>query len=109
MSPRAQAAEEDHALRGTSGGPAHGGALAGGTPGRGKPMDRAGQAQAVETPACDSAAGMPTGLTLRRLPTARSVAVSPFARHLALAICYLVAGVAVTWPRASYLVGRLPS
>jgi hypothetical protein len=72
-------------------------------------MDRAGQAQAVETPVRDSAAGMPTVLTLRRLPTARSVAVSPFARHLALAICYLVAGVAVTWPRASYLVGRLPS
>ena len=72
-------------------------------------MDRAGQTQAVETPARDSAAGMPTVPTLRRLPTARSVAVSPFARHLALAICYLVAGVAVTWPRASYLVGRLPS
>jgi hypothetical protein len=72
-------------------------------------MDRAGQAQAVETPARDSAAGMPTMLTLRRLPTARSVAVSPLARHLALAICYLVAGVAVTWPRASYLAGRLPS
>jgi hypothetical protein len=72
-------------------------------------MDRAGRAQAVETPVRDSTVGMPTVRTVRHLPTARSVAVSPFARHLAVLICYLVAGVAVTWPRASYLVGRLPS
>jgi hypothetical protein len=28
--------------------------------------------------------------------------------QLALLLCYLAAGVAVTWPRASYLAGRLP-
>jgi hypothetical protein len=28
--------------------------------------------------------------------------------QLALLLCYLAAGVAVTWPRASYLTGRLP-
>jgi hypothetical protein len=29
--------------------------------------------------------------------------------HLGLLTCYLAAGVAVTWPRATYLAGRLPS
>ena len=29
--------------------------------------------------------------------------------HLILLGCYLVAGVAVSWPRASYLAGRLPA
>ena len=33
---------------------------------------------------------------------------SPVAGHLALLIGYLAAGVIVTWPRASYLAGRLP-
>jgi hypothetical protein len=33
----------------------------------------------------------------------------PVARHLAVLACYLVAGIAVTWPRAAYLVqGKLP-
>lgn len=31
-------------------------------------------------------------------------------RHLAIAVCYLAAGIAVTWPRATYLVdGKLPA
>jgi hypothetical protein len=29
--------------------------------------------------------------------------------HLCVLACYLVAGVAVTWPRATYLAGRLPA
>ncbi len=29
-------------------------------------------------------------------------------RHLALLLVYLAAGIAVTWPRASYITGRLP-
>ena len=33
----------------------------------------------------------------------------PVAGHLTLLLCYLAAGVAVTWPRASYITGRLPS
>ena len=34
----------------------------------------------------------------------------PAVRHLAILAGYLVAGIAVTWPRAAYLVqGRLPS
>ena len=53
----------------------------------------------------DSPVGVPTERTGRRLPTIRSVAAKPVARHLAVAICYLAAGVAVTWPRATYLAG----
>ncbi len=33
----------------------------------------------------------------------------PVLGHLILLLCYLGAGVAVTWPRASYLAGQLPS
>src|SRR5215469_4761995 len=29
--------------------------------------------------------------------------------HLFVLACYLVAGVAVTWPRATFLAGRLPA
>ena len=37
-----------------------------------------------------------------------ALAARPFARHLALLLGYLGAGIAVTWPRATYLAGRLP-
>jgi hypothetical protein len=38
----------------------------------------------------------------------RGLAASPLARHLVLLACYLAAGVAVTWPRATWLVeGKL--
>jgi len=38
----------------------------------------------------------------------RALARAPLGRHLALLACYLLAGVAVTWPRATYLVdGKL--
>jgi hypothetical protein len=45
----------------------------------------------------------------RRLASAgRALADRPVARHLLLLVCYLAAGVAVTWPRATWLVeGRL--
>ena len=33
----------------------------------------------------------------------------PAVGHLILLLCYLAAGVAVTWPRATYLAGQLPS
>ena len=35
--------------------------------------------------------------------------VPPAVGQLILLLCYLAAGVAVTWPRASYLAGQLPS
>jgi hypothetical protein len=41
-----------------------------------------------------------------RLSTAAS---RPAVRHLALLIVYLAAGVAVTWPRATYITGFLPA
>ena len=43
-----------------------------------------------------------TGPRFRRLTT------HPAARQLTLLICYLAAGVAATWPRATYLAGQLP-
>jgi hypothetical protein len=33
----------------------------------------------------------------------------PMARHLVLLACYVAAGIAVTWPRVTYLAGRLPA
>ena len=33
----------------------------------------------------------------------------PLARHLALLACYVAAGIAVSWPRVTYLAGRLPA
>jgi 4-amino-4-deoxy-L-arabinose transferase-like glycosyltransferase len=39
----------------------------------------------------------------------RALAARPAARQLALAACYGTAGIAVTWPRAAYLAGRLPA
>jgi hypothetical protein len=67
------------------------------------------RAQAGQASAGDSAVGVPAERAGRRLSAIRSVAARPVARHLALLICYLAAGVAVTWPRASYLTGTLPS
>src|SRR6516225_4710287 len=40
------------------------------------------------------------------LPAAAASGRWPF--QLALLLCYLTAGVAATWPRATYLTGRLP-
>jgi hypothetical protein len=82
----------------------------------------AGEASAGEASAGEEQAGPSAGRNGWRLPAARSAARSvaaspvgrsvagrPVARHLVLLICYLAAGVAVTWPRATYLAGRLPS
>jgi len=44
----------------------------------------------------------------RRLRRGRALATGPLGRHLALLACYVAAGIAVTWPRVTYLVdGRL--
>ena len=51
------------------------------------------------------AAAAPRGIGAR----ARAAWRRPAARHLAILAGYLIAGIAVTWPRAAYLVqGRLP-
>jgi hypothetical protein len=44
-----------------------------------------------------------------RPPVLRVFTTHPAAGQLTLLVCYLAAGVAVTWPRATYLTGRLPS
>src|ERR1022692_3866961 len=67
---------------------------------RGVP-EQAGRARAGEQPPA-APADIPAGPGVPQLATGRSTAASPVARHLALLICYLAAGVAVTWPRATY-------
>jgi hypothetical protein len=43
-------------------------------------------------------------------PAARALAGGPLGRHLALLACYTAAGIAVTWPRATWLAeGKLPA
>ena len=44
-----------------------------------------------------------------RRPVTRVFTVHRAAGQLTLLVCYLAAGVAVTWPRATYITGRLPS
>jgi hypothetical protein len=44
-----------------------------------------------------------------RWARARAVAGLAGLRHAALIVCYLAAGIALTWPRATYLAGRLPA
>jgi hypothetical protein len=71
---------------------------------------RAAPAEAGSPPAAE--AGSPRAVQpaarpgWRRLLPApgRSLATGPFGRHLALLACYVAVGVAVTWPRATYLV-----
>ena len=48
--------------------------------------------------------------TLTGLRRGKRAAASPVVRHLALLACYLAAGIAVTWPRATWLAdGKLPA
>jgi hypothetical protein len=56
----------------------------------------------AESTAADDAGGAPRPGWLRR------VSRSPLARHAVLLLCFLGAGVAVTWPLATYLTGSLP-
>src|SRR5215472_2087259 len=67
----------------------------------GGPADGEAGSQATATPAPEPPrAEVPHG----RLRTAAS---RPVVRHLALIVIYLAAGIAATWPRASYLTGHL--
>jgi hypothetical protein len=54
----------------------------------------------------------PPGPTWRRLARSagHALAGGPLGRHLALLACYTAAGIAVTWPRATWLAeGKLPA
>jgi hypothetical protein len=69
--------------------------------GTGAPGNGEGGSQAAARPSPEPPrAQVPHG----RLRTAAS---RPVVRHLALIVIYLAAGIAVTWPRASYLTGHL--
>jgi len=64
----------------------------------------AGSAATGSAPADTATRGADTGPRVLRAFTTR-----PAAGQLTLLLCYLAAGVAVTWPRATYITGRLPS
>jgi 4-amino-4-deoxy-L-arabinose transferase-like glycosyltransferase len=64
----------------------------------------AGRAPAGSAPADTGARGADS-----RPPVLRVFTTHPAAGQLTLLVCYLAAGVAVTWPRATYIAGRLPS
>jgi hypothetical protein len=77
---------------------------------RGSVPEQAGRGRhAADPPGADPPADSSAGRGLPWWPAVRSAAARPATRHLALLVCYLAAGVAVTWPRATYLAGRLPS
>ena len=59
--------------------------------------------------AADGPAVAGAGSGAARRPRGGWLAAHPAIGHGVLLICYLAAGVAVTWPRASYLAGKLPS
>jgi hypothetical protein len=67
---------------------------------------RAGAGDSPQAPAEPDS----TSRTRVRAARARALASRPAARHLGLLLAYLAAGIALTWPRASYLVrGKLPA
>ena len=90
---------------------------------RGEPMDSAGRDPRVPAGRAGAAVGHGGGGPRRpgarpgrrpgsgaaRRPRTGWLAAHPVIGHAVLLICYLAAGVAVTWPRASYLAGQLPS
>jgi hypothetical protein len=64
----------------------------------------------AKPPAPRQAPPGPAGPGWRRWPRSpgRALATGPLGRHLWLLACYLTVGIAVTWPRATYLVdGKL--
>ena len=84
-------------------------------------MDRAGHDPrapliaargATQSPATGAGSVPPESVTHgadARPPVLRAFTTHPAAGQLTLLVCYLAAGVAVTWPRATYIAGRLPS
>ena len=84
-------------------------------------MDRAGHdprapliaaRSATQSPATGAGSVPPESVTHgadARPPALRAFTAHPAAGQLTLLVCYLAAGVAVTWPRATYIAGRLPS
>jgi hypothetical protein len=85
-----------------------GGAGVRGTPGLTATITAKPPAPRTAPPGPGAPAASPPGW--RRLVRARgrALATGPAGRHLALLACYVTVGIAVTWPRATYLVnGKL--
>ena len=93
--------------RGEAGEP-DGGALAGGTATiTAKPLAPRTAPPGPGAPAASPPARRPGWRRLIRGP-GRALATGQAGRHLALLACYITVGIAVTWPRATYLVdGKL--
>jgi hypothetical protein len=72
-----------------------------GRPGAGRPGDEAARSREE-----GQHRGRPPGRTAR---WTGAITGSRACRHAALIACYLAAGIAATWPRASFLAGDLPS
>jgi hypothetical protein len=69
-----------------------------------------GNAPASGAPAGNTpAGGVPAGGVPAGGVAAGGGRVGVLARHLGLLACYAAAGIAVTWPRVTYLAGRLPA
>jgi hypothetical protein len=69
----------------------------------------AGDAEAAGRPAAEPGTGANRVARTKRWPRLRRVAAKPAARQCALLLFYIAAGIAVTWPRGSYLTrGLLP-
>ncbi len=76
--------------------------------------DRPSDTPASDTPATDSpaddTAASDTPANGGQGPPRRTLADRPFAAHLVLLAAYLVAGIVVTWPQATFLIrGRVPN
>ena len=71
-----------------------------------RPADAAGPADAGPRSATSSP-GSPAPEAEPPSGRLRSAASRPVTRHLALLVVYLAAGIALTWPRASYLSRHL--
>ena len=85
--------------------------LASMAPETGERPPAAGPAGATGLPRTTPAetAPSPDGIPGPPPPWPRRFRRHPLARHLLLLAGYLVTGLAVTWPRVTYLAGRLPS
>ena len=95
----------------------HGGARGGGTgtadPVGASPADAGGYADAETVPLARAAHApirtRPSPADRHPFPPGTRPSLPAVARQLGLLACYLAVGVAVTWPRAAYLAGSLPS
>jgi len=112
---RGEAAEPERGAQAREGGRGGGwgtGAGARGAPGTtatiaAKPPAPAAAPPGSGAPAASPPARWPGWRRLVRAP-GRALATGPAGRHLALLACYVTVGIAVTWPRATYLVdGKL--